>query len=439
MSNFNSNGFGIQQSGFIPKLESDCFNDIVEAMRQNVDPNFDMSPTQAIGQMGAAVASEAADLWELGAALYSQLDPNNAEGFLLDADCSYTGTQRNEESFSTVVGSLTLAASSTVSAGSIVSVNGQPLNQWQLLGPANPTTGLQLSNGPVVSTSAGTYYGFYQSTTPGPQLVNAGQLTVIVTPASGFTAITNAAGCTLGTNVESDSALNVRRSNEVASAGNDTVDALEAALLQITVVGNPAELAVKQAFVYENDTELVATGTVPAGCPAGVPAHSMYVVVYDGVTPLATNAQIAQAIWNNKPSGTQTYGSSNGIAIDSEGNERVMNFDRATITPVYIALTTTRGPQFDPVNGPEAIGQALVEWWATQQNLAVSVIYRFIGGALDVNTVLGLEDMPTFYIGLATNPTGVVNLVASPLQVYTLNTGLDGSSHPFILVDGVSV
>jgi hypothetical protein len=320
-----------------------------------------------------------------------------------------------------------------------VAVAGQPLNTWTLLGPANPTTGLLISAGPVVSTSAGTYYGLYQATVPGPVLANAGQLTQIVTTVSGFTALTNLDGCLLGTNVESDSALNVRRGQEIASTGNDTVDATVAALLLIPVIGNPAEQAVTQAFVYENDTDATATGTIPPNCPAGVPPHAMYVVVYDGVSPLATNNQIAQAIWNNKPSGIPTYGGTQGTAQDSQGNSRVVNFDRATVTPIYISLTTTRGPQFDSINGPEAIGTALVEYWATQSNLAVSVIYRFLGGSFDVNTVLGLLDVPSFLIGTAYPATGTSNLVASPLQVYTLTTGVDGSSHHYITVDGVGI
>lgn len=426
---YNPNGFGIQASGLVPRLQADCFQDIEDAMRANVDANMDMGPTQAIGQIAAAVASEAADLWELAGALYSQLNPNNAEGFILDGDCAYTGTLRNEESFSTVVGSLTLGASITVNAGTTVAVAGQPLNTWTLLGPANPTTGLLISAGPVVSTSAGTYYGLYQATVPGPVLANAGQLTQIVTTVSGFTAITNADGCVLGTNVESDSALNVRRGQELAAAGNDTVDATVAALLQLTVIGNPAELAVTQAFVYENDSNATDIN--------GVPPHAMHVAVYDGVVPLATNNQIAQAIWNNKPSGIPTYGGSSGTAVDSQGNNRTVYFDRATITPIYVALTTTRGSTFDAVNGPEAIATALVEYWASQQNLGVSVIYRFLGGSFDVDTVIGLEDIPMFNIGTSYPATGTSNLVAGQLQVFTLTTGVDGSSNPYITVDGV--
>ena len=124
------------------------------------------------------------------------------------------------------------------------------------------------------------------------------------------------------------------------------MDACVASLLALKVIGSPTENAVIQAFVYENDTDVVDSFSVPA--------HSMHVVVYDGIVPLASNVQIAQAIWDNKPSGTATYGGTSALATDSQGKSRTVNFDRATIVPVYISLTTTRGSTFDATNGPAA-------------------------------------------------------------------------------------
>src|SRR5581483_5263852 len=95
--------FGLTPAGFVPKLIGDIEAQITSAMRANVDPNFDMSPDQPIGQMGSVSASIGAELWELIAACYSGLNPNNQEGFILDGGAAYTGTKRKPATYSQVI------------------------------------------------------------------------------------------------------------------------------------------------------------------------------------------------------------------------------------------------------------------------------------------------------------------------------------------------
>lgn len=419
--------FGIQPSGFIPKLQSDCLSDIVTAVRSNVDPNFDMSPDQPIGQMANIVASENAEFWELLRALYSGLNPNNAEGFILDGVAAYTGTERDPQTYSTVVCAMGLNGSSSIPAGSTANVLGQPSNTWQLVGPGDNATGLLISSGPVVSTTAGPYYGFFRSTSPGPVLANAGQLSVITTAVAGWNTVTNPAGCKLGTNTESDASLLAKRESELAASGSDTVDAIRAALLEIKTAGGAN--AVQQAFVYEN------TGDVVDG--NGVPPHTIHVIIYDGPTPAATNQQIVDTIWKQKASGVGTYGATSATTVDTTGNFQTVKFDRATVTPVYLSLTTTRGSTFDAVNGPAAIKAALVAYWQKEFGLGVPMIARFIGGAANRDNIQGLVDVPTFFLGLTYNPVTSANLPSGQAQILTLNTGVDGSAQQYILVDGV--
>lgn len=418
--------FGITPSGFVAKLQSDCLDDIVTAVRNNVNPNFDMSPDQPIGQMANVIASENAELWELLRALYSGLNPNNAEGFILDGVCAYTGTERDEESFSTVVCAMGLNGSSSIPAGSTANVSGQPSNTWTLVGPASNTTGQLIAVGPVVSTTAGTYYGMFSATSPGPVLVNAGQLTVITTAVAGWNTVTNPAGCQLGANTESDASLQVKRESELAASGSDTVDAIRAALLEIQTSGGAN--AIQQAFVYENTGDVTDVN--------GVPPHTIHVIIYDGPTPAATNQQIADVIWKQKPSGVGTYGTTSATAVDSTGNTQTVKFDRATITPVYLSLTTTRGASFDAVNGPAAIKAALVAYWQKEFGLGVPMIARFIGGAANRDNIQGLVDVPTFSLGFSYNPISSSNLPCGQAQILTLNTGVDGSAQQYILVDG---
>ena len=276
-----SNGFGIQPSGYVPKLQGDCFADIETAMQSNVAPVIDMSATQPLGALAAATSNELALLWAVAGVCYGGLNPANASGFVADAVASYTGTQRSQDTFGQVVATLTLEASAQVGTGALAAVTGQPTDMWELLGPCN-ADGTGYVPGPVSATNAGTYYAMFQCTAPGTIEALAGTLTVIVSTSSGWDAITNALDATAGAATEDDAALLAKRTEELASSGNGTVDALEAALYELS--------GVLGATVNENDTEATDGN--------GVPAHSMHVVLYlDPLNP-PTSGQIAQVIWN---------------------------------------------------------------------------------------------------------------------------------------------
>src|SRR5690606_11795142 len=74
----------------------------------------------------------------------------------------------------------------------------------------------------------------------------------------------------------------------------------------------------------------------------GLAPHSVHVVVWDGLLEDADDDLIAQAIHNEIAGGiAASVGSESGTAIDSEGNEKVILFDRATVVPLYCAATVT--------------------------------------------------------------------------------------------------
>lgn len=417
--------FGLTAAGFVPKLIADCEQDIEDALHATVDPNLDTGPDQFAGQMKSAVASEVAELWELAAACYSGLNPNNAEGFILDGDCAYTGTKRIGETFSTAVCQMGLNASSSIPVGSIANVSGQAGNTWTLLGPASPTTGLLLSSGPVVSVGAGTYLGLFQSSTPGPNVANAGQLSVITSAVTGWNTVTNPAAANLGSFVESDSELNIRREEELAAAGACTSDAMRADLLNVK--------GVLQAYVFENDGD-----TTDAN---GVPPHTTHAVIYDGTDPtlLAANADVAAVVWKDKPSGGGTYGSTVVQTPDSLGNQRTVSFDRAEIVPLYIAITATTDATFDVVNGPLAVKNAIAAYWTSIANLNVAVpiddlkaVPTFAG----VTKVQGVTKVTAFLLDTQYAPIGTADLPALLTGIYTLTVGVDGATHPYMTFNG---
>lgn len=66
----------------------------------------------------------------------------------------------------------------------------------------------------------------------------------------------------------------------------------------------------------------------------GIPGHSFAVFVPDTLTEI-TDDQIAQSIWECKPAGIKSSGSSSGTAVEKLGTAHTVQFNRVTKTDAY--------------------------------------------------------------------------------------------------------
>lgn len=389
---------GLTSTGFVAETVEEIQADLNADLLAEVSPTLDLSSDQPIGQIVGIMAEKFAELWELLATVYNGTDPDSAEGAQLAGLCALSGTRPQSATYSTVSCTLNLNASVTVPLGSVAYVAGQTSNRWVLQAAVTNSGG-----------SPADVLGSFQAEAVGPQVANAGTLTGIATPVIGWNTITNAADATLGLSEDTDATLRVKRKNELAAPGSGDVDAIRADILEIP--------GVVQSFVYEN------TGF--ATDSNGVPGKSFHVILWDGTSPVSNNT-IAQTIWNAKPSGIQAYGTLSGTATDSQGNSQTVYFDRVTQVPIYFTLTTTLLPTA-PSNYRALVKAALAEYATTALNQDVDVFaLAFRAQAL---SVLGVEDVPTFFLGTAPSPGGTTNITITSLQIATVST-----TH--ILVDG---
>jgi uncharacterized phage protein gp47/JayE len=383
---------GLTPTGFIAKTQQEIVTDINTQILNTIDPGLDLSADQPMGQLIGIFAEKIAEEWEAVATAYNEMDPDAAEGYLLDALCALTGTRRQTATYSTVTVTLNLNSGTTVNAGSTASVANQPANVWV----AEST----------VTNSGGSTADFtttFRSQNPGPFVANASTLTVISSPVIGWNSITNPGDAILGVATDSDPVLRVKRQAELSAAGACTTDAIRADVLEVA--------GVLQCFVLENTSD-VADGN-------GLPPHSFDVIIWDGSSPQASNTAIAQAIWNDKPTGIPTHGSISANATDSQGNSRSVNFDRASQVPIYMSLTVTRGPTY-PSNGDALVQAALAAYASANLNLGVEVVaLAFRAAAL---TVPGVLDVPVFTLGTAPSPVGTANIPITQFQIATLST-----------------
>ncbi len=303
--------YGETETGFRRKTFVEIRESMKSRLRSRVDERLTLDGKDPFGDLIESAADEISKAWETLEVARNGFDPANAEGQLMVSLAELTGTKRRDPKVGSVAVTLGLEASKTYAPGELVAhVIDEPDNRW-------------VNRDIVASTTAGSYPATFVSESPGSAAVAlAGTLTVLAEDAKGWLSITNAGDATPGRDQETIDELRARRPQELALGGSRTVAAIKAAVLQVT--------GVTDAFVEENDTDATVGALTP---------HSIRVVLYDGASADALDDEIAQAIWDNTAGGIATIGTSSGTAIDAEGNAVTVNFQRATVTDIHVAVT----------------------------------------------------------------------------------------------------
>jgi len=385
--------YGLTPQGFIKPTTQELLDEIREEILENIDPGLNLAPDQPLGQIIAIFANKLATVWEVAETLATAMNPDNAENFLLDNVCALTGTLRDPARKSTVKLSCNVNDGFSALAGAMTSnITGQPAVRFtnvSNVGPFSP---------------AGNYDIEFECTEYGPVPAAASTLTTITVPVSGWNSCTNALDAVLGNFDEKDEALRLRRQDELSAPGACTVDSIRADVLQVE--------GVQQAYVFENVTLTTDSD--------GLPGKSIEVVVFDGTSPEAENADVAQVVWDSKPSGSQTYGDISQTVKDSTGVNRTVYFSRATVKNVWFEYDVTIDPNFFPSNGAALIKAAAVAYAAKYLNLGIDVFaIAFKAQAL---TVAGVLDVPALRLGFSSSPVGTSNLSITNREIASVDT-----------------
>lgn len=300
---------GLTPTGFVPKTIAEILVDLQAAQRSTIDGTLNTSSTGVIANLNMSFATELAKVWELGGELYAAHDPETAEGVAADHNGSLTGVTRLPATKAQTILNLTLAANTSIPAGSVVSDPLRPLTRF--------VTKVALVS-PV--TLGGVFPVAAEAETAGQLTAAAHTLTKIESPASGWTAVDNPGAVIPGRNVETDEEYRLRQA-EV----RDTTEGGTLAGIVADVRLLPNVVTVRG---YENVLD------VPVG---GMPGHSFEIVVSGGDDTI-----IALSIWGNKPAGIETHGTTSVIITDTEGVTHVVRFSRPVSKIVnvnYLAVT----------------------------------------------------------------------------------------------------
>jgi uncharacterized phage protein gp47/JayE len=360
---------GLGSTGWVPKTVDELRQEAEETIRTALGDDVDVSAESVFGPLIAALATKLGELWELVGSVYNARVPAGASGAALEALCELSpGIERRAATKGTVTLSVTLNAGVTLPTGSRASVSGEPSNAWVTTEDVTNSTGSPAT----VSVAA-------EALDAGRTPANAGTITVIATPVTGWTAVTNAADATPGLEIETDAELRLRREQRLQRAGSSPLESIEAELSEVD--------GVTQAIAWENATDYTDA--------FGRPPHSVEVMVLGG-----DSEDIARAIWAAKAAGIQTYGTESVVTFtDDRGVTRSVYFSRPTSLSAYATLLIITDPA--TYAGDAAVETAFL---AAMEGLRAGEVARNAIAVAALLEVTGVRDA-VVWMGSTSTPT----------------------------------
>lgn len=394
--------YGLSGTGFAVKPVSAVLSDLQIAAQSAFGAAVDYSPESVLGNLFAMVATQLGAAWEALGAAYAARDPDNATSSALDAVAALTGTTRSTGTFGSVALTWSVAAFSTVPAGTIAQNTNDATIQWITSEDAVNSTG---STAPVIVPATCTQRGQF--------FAPAGTIKIIATPVAGALSVINASDAAAGAPPDNDAALRLRRESELSRTGDGgPLEAIRSTLLELQFEG---ELILAACFVDENSTD--ATDYL------GRPPHTVQVVIQFGSWVSARSTQdqnaitalVAATLWLCKPSGNAYTGSTTLTTLDSQGITRTVEMTLATGVPVYVSITIRVDTTYV---GDSVVSAAIVAYGATLVMGASVIIEKIRGAAI---TQQGVDDVLACTISTDNVDFVPVNIAMGNLQVATID------------------
>jgi len=360
---------GVTNTGFITKPFDEIFDDMESSVRSALNNESALYPDSVEGQLITIVSMATNEAWENLKLAYDGFNPNAVTGQALDSLVLLNGLTRQVEQPSSVVLSITGLDATVIPIGSQV--------QDPILEDIYETTTEAIITGGIALVNA-------TAIIPGATITLASTVTDIITPINGWSTVTNNNDAIVGRLNETDAELRLRRSRSLSLAGNSSFDSVLAAVQSTTGV----------TFVNINENDTNTTN------PDGVAPHTFEVVVDGGV-----DTQIAQAIWDKKPLGVATQGTSTEQVPDMLNNLHTINFSRPNGITIWLTADVTFLTGTIPTDSSDALAQAIVDFaegrlivgrnFSVAEDVILSELYQPFNFTYDdisvTNLVIGID------------------------------------------------
>lgn len=376
---------GLQPTGFDKKIFSDIRASIVTAVRAIPGMSrVNLGDDSVLGSVVSGVSRAMAEAWDVLAEAYASFDRDSASGRSLDNLAGIVGLYRREAKPTRVTCTVTLAVGTYAAGVLLASKPGEPSVLYE-------------NESEIVVTTGGVQTGkVFVCQETGARPVPTGSLTVISSPYTGWSAITNPADGVLGRDVETDAELRQR-------------------MIEGTPRGALAsDSRIKKVFIYENNTDAWV---------GALPPHSFNAVVWDGTNDgsAVSDAEIAALLYQDTQAGIETVGDISETVTDTVGLPHTINFDRPTLVPVYLEVEVETNADWDGANGPDLVKEALVAWAQERLTCGTDVRHTALFGT--VYGIPGVENVPEIYLDTAASPSpNVADLVIAAHEIAEFDT-----------------
>jgi uncharacterized phage protein gp47/JayE len=376
--------YGLTTNGFVIKRLADIKTELETAFKSEFGDAINLQPQAPIGQIIGIFSERLSLLWELAEGVYNSFDPASATGTSLDRICAVVGVVRQQATKSTVTVTCTGTAATVIPMGTVFSVAGDEDARF-------------VSIAEVTIAGGGTIANPCEAETAGAVEAPTGTLTVIETPITGLTSITNASDAVVGEDEETDAALRFRRNLELQQSDAGTLEAIRVALTEVEDVTRVA--------AFENVTD--------ADDGDGRPPHSFEMVVQNG-----TDQDIGDAIWEKKPAGIQSYGTEDVDVVDSMGVTQTVYFSRPSEVDIYVIVNVVR--EEATALPTEAQVKAKVLEYGDTLNMGDDVLPT--AGMIPV--IMGLSNIREIevLVKITAPPTAPDPIVLDPNEIATFDT-----------------
>jgi len=375
--------FGFSVSGYLHKRLIDIKGSLETAAKGAFGDGVKTSPKSFVGLLIGVFSEALAEVWEQLQIAYWMLDPNSAEGVLLD-NLAY------------IIGLTRLPATPSITSVIVNGSNGTLIPSGTQIAQAQ-TGEIFETIADVVIPALGATTVDVRSINKGAIEASSGSLTVKVTAVSGWDSVSNAEDALQGRAVESDSELRVRMRTSLQVAGFATVGAILSKILE-------GVDEVQSVQVYENATSLTDG--------SGRPPHSIEVVVLGG-----DDQEVADKLWTLKGAGIETTTTAPApdqrakTIVDSQGKPHTVVFSRATELDVWMIVEVSSSKTLSSGELEAIENDALAEGNLLQ--IADDVNTWRLTRSVNSTTVEDLDEVSQVVVkvGLTDPPSSSANLV----------------------------
>jgi len=433
--------FGLTLNGFIPKTLTDVKTELEDGERATFGQSVRVDAKSVFGQINGVFSGQLAELWEVAQVLDAAFDPDRTTGSALDSLCAITGTTRLPATKTSCTATCTGTPGTSLAAGRVVSVLSTgtrftlaagvivAVSAWVTLtaytvgqrvtrttnvyectiagttGATGPSgTGSAFVDGTVtwrwIGAGTGVVDVLAEANSTGPFVALADTLRTIETPVSGWSSVTNLLDATVGSNVETDAALRLRREDELAGASNAASNAIRAKVLK---VGDGTNNPVTTCRVFQNTT-MTTDGD-------GIPPKAIEVLVQGG-----EDQEILDAIFGSVAAGIETYGTESGTVTDDAGYPQTVKFSRPNEIPIYVVVHVYKDPAVFPTDGEAQVKEAIAVQYAVAKDVTASAC------GSRAFQVAGVLDVPLPYIGIAPAPGATTTIVCGARDLAVFDT-----------------